>query len=122
MFPSLRARHEGMQVREIIDCDDEGDSDHESLKPVVRLTVHAYERIKSRGLRTDDVVTDIAHGVVVEDYCDLRPYPTRLLLIRSGERPLHVVVSERPAQGVILVVTAYEPSPELWYPGFRRRR
>ncbi len=111
-----------MQVGKTIEYHDEGNSDDQPPAAAVRFTPRAYERIKSRGLSADDVIAAIADGIVVEDYCHLRPYPTRLLLIQGGDRPLYVVVSERPAQGVILVVTAYEPSPEQWHPGFRRRR
>ena len=122
MFPLARVKDEGTQVRSTIDYHDEGDSEDRPPRSALHFTPHAYERIRSRGLSTDDVIAAIAQGVIVEDYGDERPYPTRLLLIRREGRPLHVVVSERRAQGVILVVTAYEPSPDQWYPGFRRRR
>ena len=109
-------------MRRTLTFQDDGGSDGGSRRGTFHFTPHAYERIQARGLSANDIISAVASAIVIEDYSDSRPHPTRLLLTMTRRGPLHVVISERLAQGVILVVTAYEPSPEQWHPGFRRRR
>jgi hypothetical protein len=64
----------------------------------------------------------ISGGETVADYPDDNPYPSRLLLGFVESRPLHVVVAWDAGTGTCIIVTAYEPQPEQWEPGFRKRR
>ena len=75
-----------------------------------------------RGVRTDAVNVVISGGETVADYPDDNPYPSRLLLGFVESRPLHVVVAWDAATATCIIVTAYEPQPEKWEPGFRKRR
>ena len=56
-------------------------------------------------------------GEIVEEYDD----GSRLLLGRSGVRPLHVVISE-PQEDTVAVIAVYEPSAIRWDATFRTRR
>lgn len=38
-----------------------------------------------------------------------------------GERPIHVVVADT-GESETIVITVYEPDPELWEPGFERKK
>jgi hypothetical protein len=71
-------------------------------------------------------IAEIAHvvetGVIVEEYPDETPYPSRLLLGWIGERPLHVVIADEKESDYTHVVTAYFPDPERWDEEFKRRR
>lgn len=58
----------------------------------------------------------------MEEYPEDTPYPSRLILGERGERPLHVVVAENMLNEETIVITVYEPDPEQWEPGFRRRK
>jgi hypothetical protein len=40
----------------------------------------------------------------------------------DGERPVHVLVAENVAAGELVVVTAYEPSADLWLPGWTQKK
>ena len=71
---------------------------------------HAIQRMFQRGVAP------------VEDDPGDSPYPSRLLLGFVDGRPLHVVVAWDAGTGTCIIVTAYEPQPELWEPGFRKRR
>ena len=51
-----------------------------------------------------------------------RPHPSRLILGWCRGRPLHIVVADDSRADETIVITVYEPDPELWEPGFRRRR
>jgi hypothetical protein len=46
----------------------------------------------------------------------------RVILGRSGPRPLHVVVSGQSDDELMVVFTVYEPDPRRWDAAFRRRR
>jgi uncharacterized protein DUF4258 len=73
-----------------------------------------------RGIREEDVARVIVEGKEIESYPDDQPYPSRLLLGRVGNRPIHVVTAT--AEHEIIVITVYEPDPAFWEPGFGRRR
>ena len=84
--------------------------------------VHALLRMFERRISTDDVKAVIGSGETIEDYPDDRPYPSRLVLGWRGARPLHVIVADNLSENELIVITAYEPDPELWEADFRRRK
>ncbi len=84
--------------------------------------VHAVRRMFERGITVDDVRTVIETGETIERYPDDMPYPSRLVFGPSNGRAIHVVIAERLDENEIIVITAYEPDPELWEPGMRRRK
>ena len=86
---------------------------------VVRL--HARVRMRERGITDAEVLETIMHGEVIEYYPDAQPYPACPILGFAGGRPIHVVCALSP-EGTAFLITAYIPSPELWEPGFRRRK
>jgi hypothetical protein len=61
-------------------------------------------------------------GEAIEEYPDDTPYPSRLVLGWVGSRPLHVVAADNPEDEDTIVITVYEPEPNQWEAGFRRRR
>ena len=84
--------------------------------------VHAIRRMFERGISTNEVREAVETGEVIENYPDDEPYPSRLILGRSGSRPLHVVAAENGIERTTLIVTVYEPDPSMWEPDFRQRR
>ena len=84
--------------------------------------VHAIERMVERGISDDDVRTVLAQGKEIESYPGDLPYPSRLVLGWCGSRPIHVVAAEDAAYNQTIIVTVYEPDPNLWEPGFERRK
>ena len=75
-----------------------------------------------RDIDMDDVREVLQQGEAIASYPDDVPYPTRLLLGWSRGRALHVLVANDVANDAAIVVTTYEPDPESWNDGFRRRR
>ena len=61
-------------------------------------------------------------SIVVEEYPDDTPYPSRLVLGWVSARPLHVVLAGPTVEGDTILVTLYEPDPEQWEEGFTRRK
>jgi len=64
----------------------------------------------------------VESGEVLEVYPEDTPFPSRLLLGFTGNRPIHVVAADDPGGDVTHVVTTYEPDPDQWDEGFRRRK
>lgn len=83
---------------------------------------HALRRMFERQFSTDDINAVVAGGETIEDYPDDKPYPSRLVLSRVGERPVHVVVAHNLSENELIVITVYEPDRELWEADFRRRK
>lgn len=88
----------------------------------IRFSAHAIRQMHEREIATNDVLSVLEEGEVIEDYPNDNPFPSRLLLGYAEGRPLHVVVAKDAESGKCFVVTAYEPDPERWTPDFRKRR
>ena len=84
--------------------------------------VHAVRRMFERAISDDDVRHVLTTGEVIEEYPADLPYPSRLVSGMREGRPLHVVAAENTAEDETIVITAYEPDPGLWQPGFRERK
>lgn len=83
---------------------------------------HALRRTFERAIGEEAVREVVRSGREIASYPDDRPYPSILLLGFDGERPLHVVVGVVAEQKRCVVITCYEPSPDLWDEHFTRRR
>lgn len=88
----------------------------------LKLTLHAYERVLERKIKTEDIFSVVELGEIIEEYPTDNPYPSCLILGYCGGKPLHVVVAKDEFTGVCFLITAYEPEPTLWSADFRRRR
>ena len=82
---------------------------------------HALERMLERELSRDTVLNVASTGEVIEDYSADRPTPTALLFGWDKKRPIHVVLSME-ADGEVAIITAYEPSLEVFESDYRTRR
>jgi len=83
---------------------------------------HAIKRMFERRISVSQVRQALASGEVIEDYPNDVPYPSRLVLGWSGSRPLHVVAADNKQGQETIVITVYEPNPNEWKAGFRRRK
>jgi hypothetical protein len=82
---------------------------------------HAMARMFERSLRPTQVKAVIGDGQVIADYPSDKPYPSQLLLAHVDGRPIHVVVAKDERTNTCIVITAYEPEPDLWNEMFTRR-
>lgn len=86
------------------------------------FTSHARGRLFGRGVTVEEVRHVLAAGEVIEEYPEDTSHPSRLVLGWSGVRPRHVVAADDPVERLTIIITVYEPSPDLWEgPEFRRR-
>lgn len=75
-----------------------------------------------RQIDAADVRQVLTTGEVIEEYSDDTPYPSRLMLGWCGLHPLHVLVADNTDARETIIITVYEPEPDRWEPGFKRRR
>ncbi len=83
---------------------------------------HAIRHMFERAIEEAAILEVVRTGRRIASYPDDTPYPSVLLLGFDGERPLHVVVGIVAEQQRCVVVTCYEPSPDLWDEHFTQRR
>ena len=74
-----------------------------------------------RNVAVRDVRNVVEHGETIEEYPDDQPYPSRLMLGWSSDRPLHVVAAEDVDANRVYVITVYEPDPARWTEDFKER-
>ena len=84
------------------------------------FTQHSRKRFSERGIHSEDIQFIFRTGEIIEQYPDDTPFSSCLILGYSGERALHVVASID--EGLIYVITAYEPSPEKWEADWKTRK
>jgi len=90
----------------------------------IRVSQHAFRRLLSHSIRSDDLVVTIVSAVVLEDYPSYYSGPAVLVLQYDANRaPLHAVWGiEKGTDEPAVLVTAYRPDPSLWSDDFRTRR
>jgi Domain of unknown function (DUF4258) len=70
----------------------------------------------------NEVYEAVLMGNIIEYYPTDEPYPSCLIFGRtSQDRPLHIVCAHSTDEGLVVVVTVYQPDPELWVDFSRRR-
>ena len=84
--------------------------------------VHAIQKMFERSISRSDVAYVIEHGEVIREYPDDTPYASRLMLGWRNKRPLHVVAADNDADEETIIITAYEPDPDLWESDFRKKK
>lgn len=70
----------------------------------------------------NEVYEAVCNGEVIEEYPDDRPYPSFLIFGKTAvARPLHIVCAYNANEDMAIVITVYQPDPELWI-DFKRRK
>jgi hypothetical protein len=73
-------------------------------------------------LKEDDVHEAVINGEIIEHYPSDKPYPSLLILGRTGNgRNVHVVCAYAEDENLSIVITVYQPDPELWIESRERR-
>jgi hypothetical protein len=74
-----------------------------------------------RGFEPEDIRSTIVNGTIIEEYPEDVPYPSFLVILWQGQRPVHLVAANNNADGETIIITVYEPDPQKWNSGFTRR-
>ncbi|MEA3455026.1 MAG: DUF4258 domain-containing protein [Campylobacterota bacterium] len=83
--------------------------------------VHAIERMFQREISEEAVEQIVVKGKVIESYENDKPYPSFLALGFHRDRAIHIVYA-KDENSDIIIITAYEPSPEKWEKDMKTRR
>jgi hypothetical protein len=83
---------------------------------------HVLQKLAERGVAQSAVVEVLASGERIRDYLEDRPFPSTLFLGYVGGAPLHVVAACDETQRRVFVITAYEPSLDVFEPDYRTKR
>ena len=70
--------------------------------------------------RNQDITNAIETGEIIEDYPEDYPFPSCLILGKSGEVKIHIVASIN--ADMIYLITAYIPNPDKWEDDFKTRK
>jgi hypothetical protein len=89
----------------------------------VAFKKHCILRMRQRAISVNEFKEAMKKAEIVEFYEGDYPFPSALVLgYTSGERPLHAVVSLGQDDGILWVITLYEPTTKLWSDDFKKRR
>jgi len=89
---------------------------------IIVYSNHAVKQMFSRMISTGEVEKVLENGETIMDYPDDKPYPSKLLLAFCNNRPIHVVSSYNSTENTTIVITAYEPSLDIWENNFKTRK
>ncbi len=82
---------------------------------------HVLKAMITRLISVYEVEEVIHHGEVIKSYPTDRPYPSYLMLKFVDGRPLHIVVGKNPETSECIIITCYEPDPQIWLPDFKEK-
>lgn len=91
---------------------------HKQLK----FSGHAIKQMFERQISKEDVCHAIDNGETIKSYPEDKPYPNKLMLGFSGNRPIHVVLAYDDVKDVQIIITTYIPDPKLWSKDFKVKR
>lgn len=91
----------------------------------VLYTNHAKDEMEKEGfgeIKEREVFEAVLNGKIIEAYAEDEPYPSCLIYGRTSEnRPLHIVCAYTMDSNVAIIITAYQPNPDIWI-DFERRK
>ncbi len=91
----------------------------------LKFTGHAKDEMLYEELGEIDesgVKEALDTGEILEEYKADRPYPSYLIYGNTKrERPLHIVCAPVEEEELLIIITVYEPHPDLWI-DFKERR
>jgi len=83
---------------------------------------HVLQKLAERGIQQQAVRDVLLGGERLRDYTEDRPFPSALFLGYVGGKPLHVVASCDEMSKQAFVITAYEPSLDVFESDYRTRK
>lgn len=100
--------------------------DLNSFREAIRLEnfewrKHVLLRLAERGIRQQEVLNALLEGELIREYANDKPFPSALFLFQK-DRPLHVVAAFDAKNRFGYIVTAYEPSPDVFEADLKTRK
>jgi hypothetical protein len=83
---------------------------------------HVLQKFAERGIPQQAVREVLLQGERIRDYADDKPFPSAVFLGYVSGKPLHVVAACDETNRLAFVITAYEPSLEIFEADYRTKR
>ncbi|MEI6674597.1 MAG: DUF4258 domain-containing protein [Verrucomicrobiota bacterium] len=83
---------------------------------------HVLQRLAERGIPQQTVREVLLQGELIREYADDKPFASALFLAYASGAALHVVAACDEANRQAFVITAYEPSLEIFEADYRTKR
>jgi hypothetical protein len=83
---------------------------------------HVLQKLAERGIPQQAVREVLLKGERIREYTDDKPFPSTLFLGYVSAKPLHVVAACDENNRQAFVITAYEPSLDIFEADYRRKR
>ena len=83
---------------------------------------HALQQMAERNMAQAAVLNVVLNGQLVRLYTEDKPFASALFLGYDGPHPLHAVASVDEGAGQAFVVTAYEPSLDVFEADYKTKR
>ncbi len=83
---------------------------------------HVLQKLAERNISQDSVIEVILNGERIQDYTEDRPFPSALFLAYVGGKPLHVVAAYDETKRLSYIITAYEPSLDVFESDYKTRK
>jgi hypothetical protein len=83
---------------------------------------NVLQKLAERGIQQQAVREVLLQGERIRDYAEDRPFPSAIFLGYVGNRPLHVVASCDEVNRKAFIITAYEPSLDVFESDHRTRK
>ncbi len=83
---------------------------------------HVLQKLAERGIPQESVREVLLQGVGIRDYADDKPFSSALFLGYVSSSPLHVVAACDEQSRRVYIITAYEPSLEIFEADYRTKR
>jgi hypothetical protein len=91
----------------------------------VLYTNHAKDEMEKEEfgeIKEREVFEAVLKGKIIETYLEDEPYPSFLIYGRTNEdRPLHTVCAYATDSNAAIIITVYQPNPDIWI-DFERRK
>ena len=101
--------------------------DFESLRQAVRerrvaWRKHVLQKLAERELAQSAVLEVLLKGERIRDYIEDQPFPSALFLGYVAGKPLHVVAAHDETNHTAFIITAYQPSSDVFEPDYRTKK
>ena len=83
---------------------------------------HVLQKLAERGIMQQAVREVLLKGERIRDYAEDSPFPSALFLGYIEGKPLHVVASCDETNGRAFIITAYEPSVDIFESDYRTKK
>ncbi len=83
---------------------------------------HVLQKLAERGLPQRAVLQVLLSGERIRDYTEDRPFPSALFMGYIDGKPLHVVASYDETNRRTFIITAYEPSMDVFESDYRTKK